>query len=368
VNEQTEKSLTAFREHILSAEAYLLCTPAGRVRFASGMLKMMLGEDLNGRNLNDFLEDALCARLVAETLAGREYEFRCKIREQAFRCTAQPWEDGDGIQIALFPVNAQAGAGESRHADRFVSREINRELGVLLPALQQLESGAQPGQEGYLAMMKLHLYRLLRMSRNLEDLALLEDGQLELCLKQLDITELTAALLEKARPYCEANGIRLLENLPAEPLYCVADEDKVRSMLFHLLSNAVQAQKGGGTVQVSLRGREDGSVTLSVSDRGGGMDAEALQQLNGSLERRDPLREGGLGLGLLLTRAYMQAHGGRMMLMAGDGGMVAGITFLPQEAPPAEELHTWRIPYGAGIDPVQVELSCIGTKELYLSL
>ena len=57
-----------------------------------------------------------------------------------------------------------------------------------------------------------------------------------------------------------------------------------------------------------------------------------------------------------------------MMLMAGDGGMVAGITFLPREAPPAEELHTWRIPYGAGIDPVQVELSCIGTKELYLSL
>ncbi len=366
MKEQTEKSLTAFREHILSAEAYLLCTPAGRVRFASGMLKMMLGEDLNGRNLNDFLEDALCARLVAETLAGREYEFHCKIREQAFRCTAQPWEDGDGIQIALFPVNGQTGTGECRSTGRFVSREINRELGVLLPALQQLESGTQDGQEGYLAMMKLHLYRLLRMSRNLEDLALLEDGQLELCLKQLDMNGLLADLLEKAQPYCEANGIRLTINLPGEPLYCVADEEKVRSMLYHLLSNAVQAQKGGGMVQVSLRGREDGSVTLSVSDRGGGMDADALRELNGSLERRDPLRVGGLGLGLLLTRAYMQAHGGRMMLMAGDGGMVASVTFLPQEEPPTQELHAWRAPYGAGIDPVQVELSCIGTKELYL--
>ena len=101
MKEQTEQGLTAFREHILSAESYLLCTPAGRVRFASSMLKMMLGEDLNGRNLNDFLEDALCARLVAETLAGREYAFRCRIRQQEFRCTAQPWEDGDGIQIAL---------------------------------------------------------------------------------------------------------------------------------------------------------------------------------------------------------------------------------------------------------------------------
>ncbi|MBQ4577427.1 MAG: HAMP domain-containing histidine kinase [Clostridia bacterium] len=361
-----EKRLTAFREHTLSAEAYLLCTPAGRVRFASSMLKMILGEDLNGRNLNDFLEDALCARLVAETLAGREYAFRCRIREQTFRCTAQPWEDGDGIQIALFPVNPEKTGADGHCANRFMAREINRELGVLLPALQQLEKDSRPGQENYLAMMRLHLYRLLRMSRNLEDLALLEDGQTELCLKQLDMTALVAQLLEKARPFCAVNGIRLTENLPAEPVFCVADEEKVRSMLFHLLSNAVQAQKGGGAVQVSLRGREDGSVTLSVSDRGGGMDAEALQELNGSLERRDPLQAGGLGLGLLLTRAYMQAHGGRMMLMAGDGGMVASITFLPLEAPSAGELHGWCVSYGTGIDPVMVELSCIGTKELYL--
>lgn len=365
VKEQTEKTLTAFREHILSAEAYLLCTPAGRVRFASGMLKMILGEDLNGRNLNDFLEDALCARLIAETLGGREYEFRCKIRQQDFRCTAQPWEDGDGIQIALFPVNPEGGIRSGGRTDRFVSREINRELGVLLPALQQLENSAQAGQKNYLAMMRLHLYRLLRMSRNLEDLALLEDGQLELSLKRLDMTALVGQLLEKAEPYCAANRIDLLINLPEAPLYCVADEDKVRAMLYHLLANAVQAQKGGGMVQVTLRGREDGSVTLSVSDRGHGMDADALQTLNGNLERRDPLRMGGLGLGLLLTRAYMQAHGGRMMLMAGDGGMVASVTFLPREEPPAEELHGWGAPYGTGIDPVQVELSCIATKEIY---
>ena len=366
MKEQTEQGLTTFREHILSAESYLLCTPAGRVRFASSMLKMMLGEDLNGRNLNDFLEDALCARLVAETLAGREYAFRCRIRQQEFRCTAQPWEDGDGIQIALFPVDPQICSGESRYAGRFVSREINRELGVLLPALQQLESSGHKEQEPYLAMTRLHLYRLLRMSRNLEDLALLEDGQLELNLKELEVTGLLAELLEKARPYCEANNIELLENLPDHPVHCVADEDKLRSILYHLLSNAVQAQRGGGVVQVTVRDRQDGSVTLSVIDRGGGMDAEALRDLNGSLERRDPLRFGGLGLGLMLTRAYMEAHGGRMMLMAGEGGVVASVTFLPREVPPAEELHTWRLPYGTGIDPVQVELSCIATKELYL--
>lgn len=366
VKEQPDKTLTAFREHILSAEAYLLCTPAGRVRFASSMLKMILGEDMNGRNLNDFLEDPLCARVIAEALEGREHEFRCRIRQQEFRCTAQPWEDGDGIQIALFPVNPQADTTGVGDVDRFVSREINRELGVLLPALQQLENGAQAGQEKYLAMMRLHLYRLLRMSNNLADLALLEDGQLELCLKKLDMTALVAQLLEKARPYCAVNHIELLENLPEAPVYCVADEDKVRSMLYHLLSNAVQAQKGGGMVQVTLRGREDGSVTLSVSDRGGGMDAESLQALNGGIERRDPLRVGGLGLGLQLTRAYMQAHGGRMMLMAGDGGMVARITFLPTEEPSPQEFHGWSTVYGTGIDPAQVELSCIAAKELYL--
>ena len=68
--------LTAFREHILTAEAYLLCTPSGRVRYASGPLKLMIEEDLTGRNLNDFLEDATAARLIAETLSGNTYAFK----------------------------------------------------------------------------------------------------------------------------------------------------------------------------------------------------------------------------------------------------------------------------------------------------
>ena len=60
---EKEKSpgVTPFREPTLAAEAYLICTPAGRVLFASGTLKLMVDEDLTGRNLNDFLEDALAA-------------------------------------------------------------------------------------------------------------------------------------------------------------------------------------------------------------------------------------------------------------------------------------------------------------------
>ena len=75
MNENKEPAgLTAFREHILTAEAYLLCTPSGRVRYASGPLKLMIEGDLSGRNLNDFLEDATAARLIAETLAGNPPE------------------------------------------------------------------------------------------------------------------------------------------------------------------------------------------------------------------------------------------------------------------------------------------------------
>lgn len=359
-------SLTPFREHILTAEAYLLCTPAGRVRYASGPLKLMIEEDLTGRNLNDFLEDATAARLIAETLAGGSYDFRCEVREQAFQCRAQPWEDGDGIQIALFPVNPGKDKGASNGIARFMAREIHRELGVLLPAAQLLTDSASPQQELTLAAMQMHLYRLLRMSRNVEDLVLVEQGALRLYYSEVELTTFFRELLERVQPYCDAWGIVLQVRLPEEPVHCRVDEEKLQRMVLHLLSNAIAAQKEGGAISVTLQVRESGDLTLSVADSGQGMGGDIFREVNRTAGREDLLNPGGLGLGLELTRAFAEAHSGQLMLMSGEGGgLVARITLPRGEQAALDELHAWRAPYGTGIDPVLVELSPVAKKELY---
>jgi len=364
---QEPAGLTAFREHILTAEAYLLCTPSGRVRYASGPLKLMIEEDLSGRNLNDFLEDATAARLIAETLEGKSYTFRCQLHEQSFHCRAEPWEDGDGIQIALFPVNGDKHNIKPAGIGLFMARELARELGVLMPAAQLLQDGASPQQASAVAAMQLHLYRLLRMSRNVEELSLLENGKLQLYYSEMDLAAFCRELLEKTQPYCQAWGITLYQRLPDTPVLCRVDADRVRSMLLHLLSNAILAQKEGGAVSVTLQQRDNGDVVLTVADRGAGMGGRILSDVSRVVGQEDPCTTGGLGLGLELTRAYVDAHGGQMMLMSGEsGGLVARITLPPGEQAVLDELQTWRAPYGTGIDPLLVELSPVAKKEMLM--
>ena len=366
--EQKEpQGLTAFREHILAAEAYLLCTPSGRVRYASGPLKLMIEEDLSGRNLNDFLEDATAARLIAETLAGKPYAFRCEIHGQAFNCRAEPWEDGDGIQIALFPVNAGKSNIKLAGMGLFMAREIHRELGVLMPAAQLLQADASSQLEPTVAAMQLHLYRLLRMARNVEELSLVESGSLKLYYSEVDLAAFCRELLEKAQPYCAAWEIDLHLRLPEEPVLCRVDTERVRSMLLHLLSNAILAQKEGGAVSVTLQRRENGDAVISVADRGCGMGGDIFRDMNRAVGAEEPRNSSGLGLGLELTRAYVDAHGGQMMLMSGEGGgLVARITLPRGEQAVLTELNAWRAPYGTGIDPLLVELSCAAKKEMLM--
>lgn len=361
-----QNGIMPFREHVLTAEAYLLCTPAGRVRYASGPLKILVDEDLSGRNLNDFLEDTTAARLVAEILAGASYDFSCTIRGQAFRAHAEPWEEGDGIQIELFPVNSLKEKRTSRGMAGFAARELHRELGVLMPAVQLLEDSGQPGQEDHLAVMKLHLHRLLRMSANLEDLALLEKDQLKAHYSDGDLTAICRELLDKAQPYCDACKILLHRRLPEGPMFCRVDVEKVQRMLYHLIANAIQAQKAGGAITVSLQQREDGQIALSVTDRGAGIGRNVFGEIDRRQAGEDLLASGGLGLGLLLTRAYAEAHGGNLILMSGErDGLSVRITLPDGSGRPLDELHAWRSVYGAGLDQAQVELSCVGVKELY---
>ena len=368
MNENKEPAgLTAFREHILTAEAYLLCTPSGRVRYASGPLKLMIEEDLSGRNLNDFLEDATAARLIAETLAGNPYAFRCEMHGQAFHCRAEPWEDGDGIQIALFPVKSDKNRIKPAGMGLFMARELDRELGILMPAAQLLRDSASPQQAPAAAVLQLHLYRLLRMSRNVEELALVESGKLQLYYSEVDLRDFCRNLLEQVRPYCEAWNIELHYRLPDVPVQCRVDADRVRSVMLHLLSNAILAQKDGGAVSVTLQQRDNGDAVLSVADRGCGMGGDLFRDVNRVVGQEDPRSTGGLGLGLELTRAYVDAHGGQMMLMSGEGGgLVARVTLPRGEQAVLDELQTWRAPYGTGIDPLLVELSPIAKKEMLM--
>jgi signal transduction histidine kinase len=117
--------------------------------------------------------------------------------------------------------------------------------------------------------------------------------------------------------------------MPMEDLrHFVADERKIRQVFYNLLSNAVKFTPDGGTVTVKSVADATGTVTVSVTDTGIGIESEKLSRVFNSFEQlKNPgeQRYEGTGLGLSLSRRLVELHGGK--IFARSDGIEKGSTF-----------------------------------------
>ena len=120
------------------------------------------------------------------------------------------------------------------------------------------------------------------------------------------------------------HGIQLSTTVASDVGTIEADERKVKQILYNLLSNAVKFTPDGGRVGVSVR-TENGDVRVEVSDTGIGIAGEDQERIFEEFRQvgRERSREG-TGLGLTLTKRFVELHGGRIWLQSTPGG---GSTF-----------------------------------------
>jgi len=167
------------------------------------------------------------------------------------------------------------------------------------------------------------------------DLSQIEAGRMALTKERVALGEIIAAAAEAIRPLFQTKGL-YLRIKATDDLSVSCDRTRVREVLLNLLSNAGRfTQQGGVTVQARVQGDE---AVVSVADTGPGIAAEdqarlfqPFQQVDGSIRRRF----GGSGLGLSISRHFVELHGGRMWLES-ELGRGATISFtLPLEPGPA---------------------------------
>lgn len=182
-----------------------------------------------------------------------------------------------------------------------------------------------------------HIHRdslhLLALINEILDLSKIEAGRIELRNEIFDMSGAIEEVLLSIRPHGEAKSIRIEADL-MEGVTLAADRLRFKQILFNLLSNAVKFTPEGERIRVDSTLR-DGFVELAVKDNGIGIPKEEQENVFDKFhqvrETTTGVREG-TGLGLTITKALVEKHGGRIWLESEPGKGSRFVFTIPIEA------------------------------------
>lgn len=153
--------------------------------------------------------------------------------------------------------------------------------------------------------------RLARLVNDLLTLARAEAGAIEIKREPIVVGELIERAAAKFRPRAEALGVTL-ESRCALDVQVLGDDLRLTQVLDNLLENALQHTPSGGRITLEAA-RNNGAIALRVQDSGEGIPADDLPSVFERFFRSDRSRAratGGTGLGLVIAREIVEAHGG----------------------------------------------------------
>lgn len=124
----------------------------------------------------------------------------------------------------------------------------------------------------------------------------------------MTVTELLDATLEMMGPAAAERSLRLETECPEGLPQAWADPDRVLQVLSNLVGNAVKFTPVGGRITIHAESRV-GSLRLTVADTGAGIPADQLPHIFGRLWQANRSDTRGIGLGLTIAKAIVEAHG-----------------------------------------------------------
>lgn len=156
---------------------------------------------------------------------------------------------------------------------------------------------------------------------DLVDIARISHGLLTLKRERVDLNEVMHDAVEQVRPKASERSHEVRAIAMDAPAYVVGDPHRVRQAITNLLSNAIRYTPRGGIIEVAV-GRCGEDIRVDVADNGEGIAPELMPNLfeQFAQEKRSADRGGGLGVGLPLVKALMDAHGGRIEVISEGRG------------------------------------------------
>lgn len=220
-------------------------------------------------------------------------------------------------------------AQTSRLKDEFLatlSHELRTPLNAVLGYAMLLGDGALAPEQQFkaAAVIRRNAESLARLVDDLLDTSRIVTGKMRLQLGVCDVASLMREAIDVVRPAIDAKRLRLETAIGASELL-IGDCDRLRQVLWNLLTNAIKFTPAGGTVTVRVE-HAGTEVRIIVRDTGIGIPAHAIPyvfQRFWQVESTSTREHGGLGLGLALSRYLVELHGGTIAVESAGPGMGA---------------------------------------------
>jgi two-component system cell cycle sensor histidine kinase/response regulator CckA len=247
--------------------------------------------------------------------------------------------DALGIQIGLFierrrieqELKAEKERAEAANAakDRFLAMLSHELRTPLTPVLiwaggTSRQPDLDPEIKEGLQMICRNIELEARLIDDMLDLTRITRGKLEVRLGSADVHELLQRAMDIVRSEVEDRGARVSVALEATDHSLVVDSQRLQQVFWNILRNAYKFTPAEGEVAVRTYNPGPDTIAVEISDNGIGIEPRFLEKIFDAFEQVDTRREG-LGLGLAISKAIIEAHGGT--IRARSDGPGKGATF-----------------------------------------
>lgn len=364
-----------------AAALVVYCDTEERYRFANRLYTERLElkpDEIIGKRIPEVVGEAAYAsfrQFVQEALSGRSVEFETRIPYEKLgprwmHCAYVPDKDENGnvrgFVALITDVQARREAedtlreaksqAESANAakDHFLATLSHELRTPLTPALMCLtdrvtDPSLPEDLREDLAMIRRNVELEARLIDDLLDLTRVSRGKIELHTEVVDAHK----VLQEALEVCTSNDtVRREIAVCLEPRasnhHVQADRARLQQIFWNLINNALKFSPNGSRIFIRTSNPERDRLAIEVCDHGIGIEADKLSRLFDAFEqggRTITKRFGGLGLGLAISKALVELHGGT--IRAHSDGKDKGATFIveletcaPAAAHTAPETHT----------------------------
>ncbi len=254
------------------------------------------------------------------------------LRDQAHEMEAQTEElqqQGDELLAARHAAEA-ANAAKSKFLAH-MSHELRTPLGAIIGfsrVLMANRGGTLSARDlTFAERISDNGARLLALIDQLLDLSKVEAGASHLDLIDVDVRDMVLDVVADLQGVDRAPGVELVADVPAEPLFVLADVTKLRQVVVNLVSNALKFTTVGRVALTIVPAGTETPATLSVTDTGEGIAPQNLAAIFEPFAQEDSTiahRFGGTGLGLAISRRFCEAMGFTLTV---DSTLGVGSTF-----------------------------------------